>query len=130
MTRILVNGHQWAAIKPHCMGRKGPNQTEEDVRRFIDAVVWIGRNGAPWRELPPRFGKWNTVFKRFRRGVKDSHDAASSLSWHPFRLSRPHAARLSAFQGERRYPKAFHPCSERRRLKFHGGSFCCLLGFC
>ena len=71
MTRILVNDHQWAAIKPHCMGRKGPNQTEEDVRRFIDAVVWIGRNGAPWRELPPRFGKWNTVFKRFRRWVKD-----------------------------------------------------------
>ena len=71
MTRILAGDHQWAAIKPHCMGRKGPGQTEEDVRRFIEAVAWIIRNGAPWRELPSRFGKWNTVFKRFRRWVKD-----------------------------------------------------------
>ena len=68
MTRILVNDHQWAAIKPHCMGRNVPNQIEEDVRRFIDAVVWIGWNAALWRELPPRFGKWNTVLKHFRRG--------------------------------------------------------------
>ena len=63
--------HQWEAIKPHCMGRKGPSQTDEDVRRFIEAVAWISRNGAPWRELPSRFGKWNTVFKRFRHWVKD-----------------------------------------------------------
>ena len=71
MTRILANEHQRAVIKPHCMGRKGPSQTEEDVRRFIDAVVWIGGNGAPWRELPSRLGKWNTVFKRFRRWTRD-----------------------------------------------------------
>ena len=51
-------------------GQEMPQQTEEDVRRFIEAVAWVGRNGAPWRELPSRFGKWNTLFKRFRRWVK------------------------------------------------------------
>ena len=53
------------------MGRKGSGQTDEDVRRFIEAVAWVGRNGAPWRELLSRLGNWNRVFKRFRRWARD-----------------------------------------------------------
>ena len=32
--------------------------------------MWIARAGSPWRDLPPLFGKWNTVFKRYRDWVK------------------------------------------------------------
>ncbi len=32
--------------------------------------MWIARTGCPWRDLPAEFGRWNTVFKRFRRWVK------------------------------------------------------------
>jgi hypothetical protein len=36
----------------------------------MEAVFWIVRKGSPWRDLPPLFGNWNAVFKRYRDGVK------------------------------------------------------------
>ena len=39
----------------------------QDNRRFINGVFWILRTGAPWRDLPPCYGKWGTVYQRFRR---------------------------------------------------------------
>jgi putative transposase len=37
------------------------------VIKFIDAVLWAARTGSHWRELPPDFGKWNSVFQRYNR---------------------------------------------------------------
>ncbi len=71
MTRRVLNDAQWAIIEPFCLGKKSdPGQTGGDPRLFMEAVLWIVRTGAQWRELPEEFGKWNSVFKRFRRWVK------------------------------------------------------------
>ena len=36
-------------------------------RRVLDAVFWLMRTGAPWRDLPEEFGNWNSIFRQFRR---------------------------------------------------------------
>ena len=71
MDRYVLTDAQWAKMEPHCRGKKSdPGRSGEDNRRFVEAVLWIARTGSPWRDLPPLFGPWNTVFKRYRDWVK------------------------------------------------------------
>ena len=43
---------------------------EKNDRLFLEAVCWIVRTGALWRDLPPDFGSWKTVYNRYSRWVK------------------------------------------------------------
>ena len=69
--RWVLTDAQWAKMEPHCLGKPSdPGRSGANNRRFVEAVLWIARTGSPWRDLPQEFGKWNTVFKRFRDWVK------------------------------------------------------------
>jgi transposase len=71
MERFVLTDAQWARMEPHCLGKKSdPGRSGGDNRLFVEAVLWIARTGSPWRDLPPSFGKWNTVFERYRDRVK------------------------------------------------------------
>ncbi|MCC8968929.1 IS5 family transposase [Bradyrhizobium brasilense] len=71
MHRFVLTDGQWAKMEPLCLGKPtDPGRTGGDNRLFIEAVLWIARTGSPWRDLPPTFGNWNTVFKRYRDWVK------------------------------------------------------------
>ena len=39
-------------------------KNEAKIRRFVEGFYWITRTGAPWRDLPEKFGKWNSVYNR------------------------------------------------------------------
>ena len=68
--RELTDAH-WRRIEPLIPGKKGDKgRPGEDNRLFVDGVLWLVRAGAPWRDLPEEFGKWNSVFRRFRRWAK------------------------------------------------------------
>jgi transposase len=67
MERFVLTDAQWAKMAPHCLGKTAdPGRSGRDNRLFVEAVLWIARTGSPWRDLPPGFGKWNSVYVRFR----------------------------------------------------------------
>ncbi len=66
--RTVLTDAMWARIEPMLPGKAtDPGVTAADNRRFLEAVLWRIRTGSPRRDLPARFGNWNSVFKRFRR---------------------------------------------------------------
>ena len=67
MRRHEIKDDQWERIEHLLPGKAGDRGVTADNRLFINAVFWIGKTGAPWRDLPERFGKWNSVFQRFNR---------------------------------------------------------------
>ena len=68
MIRLVLKDEQWKRIAPLVPGKEGdPGRCGEDNRLFLEAVLWIARTGSPWRDLPAYFGKWFSVWKRFRR---------------------------------------------------------------
>ncbi|GFN45119.1 transposase [Candidatus Regiella insecticola] len=63
-----ISDHVWSLLEAHLPGRKGTwGGIARDNRQFINAVFWILRTGAPWRDLPPDYGGWKNTHRRFCR---------------------------------------------------------------
>jgi transposase len=76
MHRHQLTDEQWSIVAPliprkHARTGRPP----ADPRRMLDGIMWILRTGAPWRDLPERFGPCKTVFDYYshwrRSGVFD-----------------------------------------------------------
>ena len=69
--RIGVTDEEWAIIGPLLPAERGRRaQPAQDNRRYFEGMLWIARTGSQWRHLPDAYGKWNSVFRRFRRWVE------------------------------------------------------------
>jgi len=69
--RHAISDDDWARIEHLLPGQPGQHgKVAKDNRLFIDAILWIAKTGAPWRDLPERFGNCNSIWRRFDRWAK------------------------------------------------------------
>lgn len=65
--RHEIKDQDWERIKdilpPENTGEGRPSKPN---RTLLNGMLWKVKTGAPWRDLPPRFGPWQTVYSRFR----------------------------------------------------------------
>jgi transposase len=94
MSRYDLSDEQWRRLesllppqKPHT------GHPNNDHRTMINGMLWIDRTGAPWRDLPERYGKWSSVASRFYRwekagiwqhileALQEESQAAGTVDW-------------------------------------------------
>ena len=69
--RLMLEDHVWERMAPLLPGKiSDRGRSGADNRLFVEAVLWLARAGAPWRDLPEIFGNWNSNFVRFSRWSK------------------------------------------------------------
>ena len=112
MARGDMSDRDWQRIHPllppEKTGKRGGQWRNH--RQIIDGIRWIGRTGAPWRDLPERYGPWQTCAERLYRWQREGlwlhilqslqaqEDAASNVEWEGVAIdsttikAHPHAA--------------------------------------
>jgi transposase len=94
MRRHELTDDQWARLEPLLPPQKPRvGRPNHDHRQVLNAIHWLAKTGAPWRDLPDRYGPWQTVYSRFRRwqlagiwqrvleALQADGDAKGKLDW-------------------------------------------------
>jgi transposase len=74
MHRYELSDEQWARLEPLLPHRTHHGQLGHPFhghRPLLNGILWILHTGAPWRDLPERYGAWQTVYYRFNRWRRD-----------------------------------------------------------
>ena len=73
LRRYELTDDEWNRIvdllPPENTGKQG--RPRKNNRTILNGIIWIARSGAPWRDLPERYGPWETVYSRFRKWIDD-----------------------------------------------------------
>ena len=81
MSRGDLTEAEWRVLKgllpiEREAGKRGRGRPPEDNRNIINGIRWRLRCGTPWRDVPEKYGNWNSIYRRFRRwsasGVRES----------------------------------------------------------
>lgn len=72
--RYELTDEEWEKIRKYFPERTSTTMGRpcKDTRTTINGILWIARSGAPWRDLPERYGTWNTVYKRFAKWQEEN----------------------------------------------------------
>src|SRR3954471_18966834 len=63
--RQEIADETWAVLEPLFPKPKGRGRPMMDMRSTVEGIAWRFRTGAPWRDVPERFGHWNSIYQRF-----------------------------------------------------------------
>jgi transposase len=91
--RYELSDAEWDALSRYLPSTLTGGRPREDDRRVMNGIVWKIRSGAPWRDVPARYGSWKSIYTRFRRwaldgtftrmlaGAQADADAAGDIDW-------------------------------------------------
>jgi transposase len=91
--RYELTDAEWDSLSRYLPSAVTGGRPREDDRRVLNGVVWKIRSGAPWRDVPARYGSWKSIYTRFRRWALDGTfarmlaaaqadaDAAADIDW-------------------------------------------------
>ena len=68
MEKHAITDHQWSIALTHLL-EAGIYHTK-NLRLTFSGIIYKARTGIPWRDIPPCYGKWSTVYKRFQEWAK------------------------------------------------------------
>ncbi len=72
MKRHELTDEQWELIESVLPKRTATTgRKPRDQRQMLNGIFWVLRTGAPWRDLPERFGPWQTVYDYYRNWRDD-----------------------------------------------------------
>jgi transposase len=124
MRRHELSDETWEVVSALIPARAGRPSTLGD-RNFVNAVVWIAKTGAPWRDLPERFGNWKTIFNRFsdwtKQGLWESLFKALAFSDDEIgslidgSVVRAHQDSAGGSGGQKKTPSADHAAESLRK---------------
>jgi transposase len=125
MGRFDLTDEEWAVIEPHFPKRdRGPARVDD--RKILNGIFYILRTGAPWRDLPERYGPRTTVYNRYarwsQRGIwKAIFDALArerkdSLIFIDSSIVKAHRAAAGSKRGN--WPKVLDAHAAAARARF------------
>jgi len=101
MRRYELTDAQFALLEPYLPQSGSVGHPWSDHRRVLNGLFWKLRAGAPWRDIPDRYGPWQTMYDRYvfwRRNGRWDHmlqalqielDAAGKIDWNQFNVDSP-----------------------------------------
>ena len=130
--RRELTEEQWARLAPHLPPqRPATGRPNRDHRTVVEAILWRLRTGAPWRDVPERYGPWQSAYARFRRwqqagvwdralaAVQAAADAEGQLDWARHFLDsttvRAHQHAAGAKKGAATKPSAARAAASARK---------------
>lgn len=131
MTRTDLTDQEWERLEdklPSSKGKRGGQY--KDHRLVLDGILWVLRTGAPWRDLPERYGKWKTchdrllrwrrqgVWERVLQALQGEADAVGAVVWTVVSIDGTTVRAHQHAAGARHLPARAEPPAELEK----GGS--------